>query len=528
MGFCLSLLLTFAISFLNIISATSQVLVKTGQGFIMGQEGEVSTFKGIPYALPPVGKLRWRPPQSVPAWRDTLQAYTYGNICPQDRASSKNSGEDCLSLNIWTLEPQEEAKLPVMIWIHGGGFQRGSSQKDGEALARLGVVVVSINYRLGIFGFMAHPQLSLEPPYRASGNYGLLDQIAALKWIKENIAVFGGDPDRMTVFGESAGATSIGYLLVSPLAKGLFQGAILQSPSRLAMPDVHLRETSKGLTAQEEVGQEIGNDIDELRDMSKEEVIREGHRATDRLFGANGKGRIGIRPESNVHRPESKDRPWWAFADGWVVPTDFSKMLKSGKMAHVPLLLGTNANEGSKFVQDLPIHQEAAYREYLQWIYPPLGDSLYATYPAVSPTQIRKATSQLITDAMFLYGTQKIAITALDNGQYNVYTYKFNRVAPGRRSSGKGAYHGAELVYVFGEMANRNKFDATDRKLSKTMMNTWVNFAATGNPNGSGVPHWPAYNAVDENYMEFGDDISVKKGNSKKMLKDFDRIFLVE
>lgn len=294
------------------------------------------------------------------------------------------------------------------------------------------------------------------------------------------------------------------------------------------MPDVHLQETWRGLTAQEEVGRQVNNDINKLRSMPVEEVITEGHRATDQLFGANGKGAVGIRPESTIHRPTSKDRPWWAFADGWVVPTDLSKMLECDKIAPVPLLLGTNADEGSKFVHDLPIRTEAAYRKYLKQTYPPVGDSLYAAYPATTPGQIQKAVSQLITDAMFLYGTQKIALAALCKDIEQVYLYKFSRVAPGRKASGEGAYHGAEIVYVFGEMANATKFDAKDRELSHMMMKAWVNFAATGNPNGVDVPYWPAYNGTEGAYLNFGDKIEVKKDDPKKIIQDFERVFSEE
>lgn len=520
----LVLLLTGALTWLMASSARAQVLVKTKQGVVVGQEGEISAFKGIPYAAPPVGNLRWRPPQPVAVWQDTLSAYTYGCACPPDRPTKIKTSEDCLSLNIWTPTPGKQANLPVMVWIHGGGFQRGSSQKDGAALAQRGAVVVSINYRLGIFGFLAHPQLTEESPQQSSGNYGLLDQIAALRWVQENISAFGGDPGRVTVFGESAGATSIGYLLVSPLARGLFQRAILQSPSRLALPDVYLGENHRGLTAQEGVGQQITQDIKQFRTLSTEEIIEKGNRVMDQFFGSHGPGQVGVRPESPVHRPEVRERPWWAFADGWVVPTDVSKMLASGKIAPVPLLLGINADEGSKFVEKLPIRTAAAYRSYLAQTYPPVGALLYLHYPADSPAEIRQAVSQLITDAMFLYGTRVVAQAAVRQGA-PVYLYQFSRVAPGRQASGLGAYHGAEIVYVFGEMGNRKKFNAQDGTLSDTMMQAWVNFAATGNPNGAGVPNWPAYHAQQEAYLEFGDTVRVRSDIPQEKLKFFEQVF---
>ncbi len=497
------------------------MLVNTRQGLVDGRREGVYAFKGIPYATPPVGKLRWRPPQPAAAWQDTLQADAYGCACPPDRPTKEKTSEDCLSLNIWTPDTSRQANLPVMVWIHGGGFQRGSSQKDGTALARLGAVVVSINYRLGIFGFLAHPQLTEESPHQSSGNYGLLDQLAALRWVQENIRAFGGDPRRVTVFGESAGATSIGYLLVSPLAKGLFQRAILQSPSRLAMPDVHLRDNHQGLTAQETVGLQITKDIERFRRLSTEEIIKAGNQATDQFFG---QGKVGVRPESPVHRPEARERPWWAFADGWIVPEDVSGRLAAGKIIPVPLLLGINAGEGSKFVENLPIRTAAAYRSYLAQTYPPAGALFYQHYPASSPAEIQEAVSQLITDAMFLYGTRAVARAAVRQ-DVAVYFYEFSRVAPGRRASGLGAYHGAEIVYVFGEMSNRKKFDAQDRKLSATMMQAWVNFATTGNPNGEGVPGWPAYTMQQEPYLEFGDTIRIRKDIPQEKLKIFEQVF---
>ena len=522
-----SALLFFSLLFYAVSTAAQNTVVFTKYGYVWGTGTDIRVFKGIPYALAPVGNLRWKPPQPLRAWKDTLQTKEYGCICLQGDRKSDIASENCLTLNVWAPAKNAGAGLPVMVWIHGGGFQHGSSRIYGEMLASKGVVVVSINYRLGIFGFLAHPQLSQESPHRSSGNYGLLDQIAALRWVQENIKAFGGNPGKVTVFGQSAGATSIGCLLVSPLAKDLFQRAILQSASRLCMPDVHLSEDRQGLTAMESVGEMITNDINELRKKPAEEVVEQGNEVTNFIFGEGGKARLGLRPESRIHRPGSYDSPWWSFADGWVVPNDISLLLAAGKIAPVPLLLGTTADEGSRFVLNLPLHTEAAYRAYLKKVYPTVHDTLFSLYPAREPEAIRSAVSQLINDAMFLYGTREVAKAALRKGS-DVYLYRFSAITPHSPNTASGAFHGAELPYLFGRVNNNDVFNDRNRMLSEVMMKAWVNFAATGNPNGEGVPNWPAYKTPQEPYLQLGDSIQVKTAMPKEKLKWIGRAFSTE
>jgi para-nitrobenzyl esterase len=242
--------------------AQVQVVVKTEAGLVAGSGKDIHVWKGIPYAQAPTGDLRWKEPEAPLAWQGIRPALEFGPICPQGDPAhlSPDMNEDCLNLNIWSGAKADE-KLPVFVWIHGGGFVGGSGRMNGEPLARLGVVVVSINYRLGVLGSLAHPDLTRETPDHASGNYGLMDQIAALRWVQKNIAAFGGDPDKVTIGGGSVGGTSIGYLIASPLAKGLFQGAMLDSASRLFLPDPALSETLHGLTPMEQVGVQIAPHI---------------------------------------------------------------------------------------------------------------------------------------------------------------------------------------------------------------------------------------------------------------------------
>jgi para-nitrobenzyl esterase len=314
-----------------------KTIIRVAQGELAGIPAQpyssILVFKGIPYAAPPVGDLRWRPPQPPAPWSGVRDALHYGSVCAQPDSfihiPRAIIAEDCLTLNVWTSTLKPVQPAPVMVYIHGGGFIVGSSNGsplNGIALATRGAVVVSINYRLGVFGFLAHPDLTRESPHHASGNYGLMDQIAALRWVRENIAAFGGDPRNITVFGESAGATSIGYLLISPLAAGngnippAFDKAILESPSALFTPDTELHTTYRGLTPMEEVGTAIAPTIAELRQLPMDELIARATAATNKLFGPGGGGRARLRPEGHAQMPATIDTPWWAFADGYVVP----------------------------------------------------------------------------------------------------------------------------------------------------------------------------------------------------------------
>src|SRR5271170_646652 len=287
--------------------------VRISQGEL---EGEVSTmgplaFKGIPYAAPPVGALRWREPKPAAEWSGVRDATKPGAACMQTesalmRITSSTMSEDCLYLNVWTPSLKPTMPAPVMVFIHGGSFIAGSGsqpQYDGANLAARGVVVVTINYRLGVFGYLAHPELSAESPLHTSGNYGLLDQMAALNWVRQNIANFGGDPRNVTVFGESAGASSIGYLMVAPDAKGLFDKAILESPSIVFQPSPELSKEYRGLSSMEEIGVAAAPHIAELRNLKAGEVMARGYEAAEKIFGTGGSVHARLRPETSLDNP---------------------------------------------------------------------------------------------------------------------------------------------------------------------------------------------------------------------------------
>lgn len=488
----------------------------------------IESYLGIPFAAPPVGNLRWRPPQQPAAWNGVRDATHYGNACAQ--RNNNHSSEDCLYLNVWKPAKSHDERHPVMVWIHGGGFVGGSGSDpkfDGTRLARKGVVIVTINYRLGVFGFLAHPDLTEESPHHASGNYGLMDQLYALRWVQENINAFGGDPHRVTIFGESAGATSIGYLLVSPLAKGLFQAAILESPSRVLLPDPELKQVVNGLTPMETVGTAIVPHIAEARTWSTAEVMQRAKAATDTLFAPGGKGKLGMRPEGHVHIPDAHDAPWWAFVDGWVIPHQLQTLYRGGAEIGVPVLAGTNASEGSVFLRNFRPKTTEEYRDYLRLNYWPEGGEMFRLYPATSAGAIRNAVDNIITDGLFLYGVHGIAV-AEQRKKEPVYLYRFSRNSQDPKMAALGAWHGAEVPYVFGTadpQLSPGMYDARDRVISEQMMNAWTNFATTGNPNTNGLPRWPAATAQDENYMDFGETSMFFRLMKQRNFAAFNRVF---
>ena len=489
--------------------AQVQVVVKTESGLVAGSGSGIHVWKGIPYAQPPIGDLRWKAPQSAVAWHGIRHALEFGPMCPQGNPAQlkPDMNEDCLNLNVWSGAQQGEMR-PVLFWIHGGGFGGGSGRINGVPLARLGIVVVSINYRLGMLGFMAHPDLTRESPHHASGNYGLMDQIAALRWVQHNIAAFGGDPDKVTIGGGSAGGTSIGYLMASPLAKGLFQGAWLDSASRLFLPDPGLGKTLHGLTPMEQVGLQIGPHIQELRALSTVDIMLRAAQVTDDLYGEGGRGRIGLKPESHVHMPNVHDHPWWAFTDGYVMPAELSAMFASGRFNHVACLIGTCRDEGLNFTRKMPDLTVEGYKDYLRKYYPAISMKMFAMYPGTTPEEIRAAITRTITDSMFLYGSIRVADYESAAGE-PVYVERFMRVPPGAI----GVLHGADVVYFrgdvkAGDMIGKGKYDADDEELSADMMRRMAAFVKSFDPNADQPsPPWPAWTPKQPQYLEIGDQM---------------------
>ncbi len=504
----------------SLLPAQTPVVVTTKYGMLAGSGNEIHVWKGIPYAQPPVGNLRWKEPQPPVAWQGVRPAVNFGPMCPQGNPDQlkPDMSEDCLNLNVWSGAKQGE-KRPVFVWIHGGGFGGGSGRIDGEPLARLGLVVVGINYRLGVLGFLAHPDLTAESPHHASGNYGLMDQIAALHWVHDNIAAFGGDPERVTIGGSSAGGTSIGYLIASPLAKGLFRGAWLDSASRLFLPDPDLKQTLHGLTPMEQVGLRMGPHIQELRDLGTAEVMKRAAQVADELYGEGGTGVIGLKPESHVHMPNVHDHPWWAFTDGYVMPEELYTMYRKGKFNRVSCLICTCRDEGMNFTRHMPDLTEAGYEAYLRKYYEPVGLKMLAMYPGTTPEEIRASITRTITDSMFLYGSIRVADFESAAHQA-VFVERFMHVSPGA----PGVLHGADAVYYRGDVrdgvvAGAVKYGAADEKLSAEMMKYLVSFVTRYNPNyGQTTFLWPMWRPKQSMYLEIGDEMNVQHFRDQKII----------
>ena len=486
-------------------------VVRTDAGLLAGGGTDVRYFKGVPFAAPPVGKLRWMPPQPVTPWAGIRSAKEYGPICHQPPLLPYKQSEDCLSLNVWTPAKTMDAKLPVMVWIHGGGFTIGASGQtayDGEALAKQGVVLVSMNYRLGLFGFLAHPALSKESPYGASGNYGLMDQIAALQWVRGNIAAFGGDPGNVTIFGESAGGTSVCLLMVSPLAHGLFHRVISESAAWMFGPISHRTETWYGRMPMEKYGARLGGDIGELRKLSVAE-LQKRVAPPDLLGDGSAKG------ESFMHG-----------VDGWVIPDDPARLFESGKFDSVDLLAGTNADEGT-LMGGPPVRNTAGYEKYLASYFGADAELAKSLYPAPSDSAAHTVAVRVSGDAVFLSGTRQVVHTAAKRNPH-VYLYLFSRVNGVGRAVGWGSFHASEIGYVFRTLPDsafgmgptpfgdfsvkEGNYDEADEALSRAMSAAWVRFAKTGNPNGGTLPQWAAVSESPEGYLEFGDHIEARQG----------------
>ncbi|PTT00281.1 esterase [Pedobacter sp. HMWF019] len=452
--------------------------VQVNEGSLAGTssvDGQIQIYKGIPYAAPPIGNLRWKAPQAPKHWQGIRAADQYGNSAMQTTAArnpwtaefinDQPISEDCLYLNIWTPKHQKGESLAVLVYIHGGGYVEGSGStpiSNGENLARKGIIVININYRLGIFGFFAHPELSRESAHHSSGNYGLMDQMAALKWIQENIASFGGDPKRVTVCGQSAGAGCVHDLIASPLTKGLMSGGIAQSGSDLVprTPMLTLQQAEKACS---DFTTSLGmSSLKQLRDLSADELLA----YTKKLPGL-------LRP----------------IIDGWFLPESVPVIYKQGKQNRVPVLTGINADEGSAKSNYGKISAEEFQKQSRQ-LYEVLYEDFDFLYPARTDSEAR--TSQVESARDF-----GLASTYLWADGYSktaqAYTYYFNHPIPWPEFPQYGAFHSSEIPYVF---SNLNKlmrpWTPADRQISEMMSSYWVNFVNKGDPNGPGLPLWPS------------------------------------
>ncbi len=477
---------------------TSRVHVANGvlEGVISADD-KVRTFKGIPYAAPPVGPLRWKEPQPAAAWEGVRRASEYGARCMQGSIYAdmvfRDSGpsEDCLYLNLWMPAHPAAPRLPVMVWIYGGGFAAGATsepRQDGGNLSKQGVMVVSMNYRLGIFGFFSHPELTKESGHDASGNYGLLDQVAALRWVHANIAAFGGDPDNVTIFGESAGSSSVSALVASPLAKGLFGRAIGESGS-------------------------VFNSSREFRTRAASEKA-DVHFAQDAL-GTSELAALRSKPAADVLNAalQHKDARFSMIVDGYFLPESPYAIYSAGKQSHVPLLAGFNADEGSARAifgkkEPTPANLAAQLRES----FPEHADEAIQLYPATSEEQATRAAAEFSRDKGVGYAMWKWLQLQSKTAHVTTYRFQFDRARPFPPGSTGDltprAFHSAEIEYVFSMLPHKaTPWPAEDKKISELMSTYWANFAKTGDPNGPGLPKWPAYNSGDTfEVMHFGAD----------------------
>ena len=471
-------ILLVALGFSAVASAQEAPQVELDAGTVSGIAGDVVSFQGIPYAAPPVGELRWRAPAPVAPWDGVLEATGFGPACMQ--RGDIEMDEDCLFINVWApaeaLESDES--LPVLVWTFGGSFHSGSGNIDGAALASKGAIVVSMNYRVSTMGFLAHPGLSAESLSQTSGNYGLLDVIQALRWTKTNIAAFGGDPERVTIWGLSSGASLITALMVSPLATDLFDQAILQSPG--AMRSWNALETA------EQQGLALGEDIAALRALPASEI--------EHLRNVGGGSDFRALALPRVIGPA---------LDGFVLPALEREAFEAGRANNVPLLIGNVTDEGGTFTRAYEISTVDDYKAYLSQdiIFGEAGDEAFALYPVGDAAEIPGAVAASFGDNQFVFGTRGVARAVSDAG-LAVYRYMFTRPTEG--GTGQAPGHGYDLDYAFGDAALQEPpYTDDDRALSETIMDAWLRFAATGNPNGGDLQEWPAYDSETEPVLVF-------------------------
>jgi para-nitrobenzyl esterase len=461
--------------------------IKTQYGMIEGMastDGKVRVFEGIPFAAPPVGNLRWQPPQPPAAWEGVRKATSFGSRCMQAPIYSDmifrdpGPSEDCLYLNVWTPAGSASAKLPVMVWIYGGGFAAGASsesRQDGSKLAEKGVVVVSMNYRLGVFGFFAHPELTKESPQHASGNYGLLDQAAAISWVHNNIAAFGGDPGKVTIFGESAGSISVSAQMASPLSKNLIKRAIGESGS-VFMLNAPVATLEQGEQQGAKFAAGLGaTNLEALRALPATKLLD------------------AVQQQKAIFR-------FWPIVDGYFFPEAPKAIYAAGKQAHVPLLAGWNTDEqpAAGFFGKEPQTIES-YRARMKTLYGQHADEMLKLYPAENESQLKESAGALASDRFIAYSTWKWIEDHMQTGDSPVYDYHFEQAPPQPQGKpSRGAYHSADIEYVFETLDSKNlPWTDADRKLSDIISSYWTNFAKDGDPNGSGLPKWPRYAKKD-------------------------------
>ena len=455
-------------------------------------KSEVISFKGIPFAAPPVGDLRWKAPQPVKSWGGVKECKTYSASAMQATptpfsmwtsefiAPAEPLSEDCLYLNVWTAAKSSSDKRPVIVFIHGGAFTGGSGSVpiyDGTEMAKKGVVFVTINYRLGIFGFFSHPELSKESASKTSGNYGLLDQIEALRWVRKNIVSFGGDPDRVTIAGQSAGAFSVNYLVASPLAKGLFQRAIAESGGAI------LSTNTSGLKDAEKRGIEIAG-----------------------LLNASSLADLRKIASSELLAIKTMTSP---IIDGYVIPESMVRIFSDGKQNDVPVLLGWNANEGNF---GGPLKNASDFKRQAAEKYGDKATEFLKLFPAATDSEAEQ--SQLQLSGLQIFGVQAYAWMKLQNktGKSPVFMYHFEQSVPYRTDQKPfGAFHTGEVPYAYNNLHTSDRpWGKSDYELAEIMSSYWANFAANGDPNGTNLPEWTACSPKNLKAMILAEKVELK------------------
>ena len=482
--------------------------VKAEDGLLQGKyEDGLTVYLGIPFAAPPVGDLRWRPPQPAAKWQGVREAIKFGPSPIQGSGNGPDMSEGCLYLNVWTPAKSANDKIPVFVWIYGGAFNFGSTSDpnyNGANLAKKGVVLVSIAYRVGQLGFLALPELSAESPHHVSGNYGILDMIAGLKWVKKNIAAFGGDPNKVTIFGESAGGIAVSMLCASPLAKGLFEGAISESggnfgPSRVT---TYPGENMKLLSDAEKDGE-----------------------AYMKKAGASSLAELRKIPADKLPPSSFGQGMAWPIIDGWVIPGDQYKLYEEGKFNKTPILVGYNSDEGASFSPPRTIED---YIASVKKRYGQFADKLLKAYPP-GIGKVAKTARDLTRDATFGWHTWSWARLESKIGKSKVYYYYFDQHPDYPKDSpryGYGSPHGQEVAYVFEHLNSSNpNVTKSDLKISGDMATYWTNFAKYGNPNGKGVPEWKPFSDAHPEVMYFSKTPHMGPVPSAKSLKVLDGYF---
>ncbi|HXS28550.1 MAG TPA: carboxylesterase family protein [Steroidobacteraceae bacterium] len=481
---------TVAITVLSAVASTALAQVQRARvtgGEVRGDVvNGIASFKGIPFAAPPLRENRWQSPQPVVPWSGTKRAHAFAPACMQDTAFAARLGaptavsEDCLYLNVWTPAKSAAERLPVMVWVYGGAFVGGATNwplYDGTHFAEKGVVLVSVAYRVGAFGFLADPELSEESGH-GSGDYGLEDQIAALKWVRDNIAQFGGDPHRVTVFGESAGGISVSMLAASPQAKGLYQRAISESGGSLTPPRSGPGQGVPTLKVAEKTGHSFlaslgANDIKSARALPAETILK----AERTVRGG-----------------------FWPTVDGYVIIGDEYELYKAGRFNDTPVLVGTNSDEGAAFTP--PKVSRAAYEKQIRTEYGEKADLILAANPHATDAEAHKAAKDNFRDSVFAWSTWRWAsLQSEHKGSHKAYLYYFDHRTP---ASPEGSSHASEIGFVFGNLGRPGMPpSAADASLSELMSSYWVNFAKNGDPNGAELPPWPAFTDAKPSVMHF-------------------------